>query len=397
MSDEVTSNLRPQLLGRMTQRAVVEALKAKGPMSRADIARLTGISPTTVSSAVVQVVRAGLIEETDAEITGPGRPGKILRLSSDAVQVVGVSIEPEFCEMMLGGIDGNPNPASRVRFPTPNTYARLLAEIERHARAWLDRPNTRLLGLGLSFPGLIDPTGDRTVFSPNLHQIDDQRPGHDLRERLGITTVMIQENDALCLAERRVHQTADLCVIDYTGGLGVGCLVGGRLLGRHIGLPGEMGHVTAVLNGERCGCGNHGCLETVATDATFARLVAAKVQKPLTIDEAFEVAAADPAAVRDELERVLEYLSVAVAAVTNMFAPPLIVMHGKLLDLAPDMVEGLAERAARRKLPPYRERCRLMKATSTKAEGAVAGILDHLFEELGPVLQPSVVTAHATA
>src|SRR5256885_511717 len=79
MTDEVTSHLRPQLLGRMTQRAVVEALRAKGPMSRADISRLTGISPTTVSSAVTQVLRAGLVEETDAAITGPGRPGKILR------------------------------------------------------------------------------------------------------------------------------------------------------------------------------------------------------------------------------------------------------------------------------------------------------------------------------
>ena len=66
----------------MTQRAVVEALKSQGPISRADIARLTGISPTTVSSAVTQVLNAGYIEETDAEITGPGRPGKILRHST---------------------------------------------------------------------------------------------------------------------------------------------------------------------------------------------------------------------------------------------------------------------------------------------------------------------------
>lgn len=395
MSDEVTSNLRPQLLGRMTQRAVVEALKTKGPMSRADIARLTGISPTTVSSAVTQVVRTGLIEETDAEISGPGRPGKILRLASDSVQVLGVSIEPEFCRLMLGGIDGNPNADSAVQFPTPHTYVRLLAEIERHARNWLDRPNTRLLGLGLSLPGVIDPTGERSVFSPNLHQIDDQRPGRDLQERLGITTILIQENDALCLGERRVHQMDDLCTIDYTGGLGVGCLVGGRLLGQHVGLPRELGHIAVVLDGQRCGCGNVGCLETVATDSAFARLVSAKVQKSLTVDEAIQVALADPAAVKAELDFVLDYLAVAVGAVTNLFSPPLIVLHGKLLDAAPPLLDQLTERAARRQLAPYRDRCRLAKSTTSKAEGAIAGILDHLFEELGPILQPSVVAAHA--
>lgn len=390
MSDEITSNLRPQLLGRMTQRAVVEALRSKGPMSRADIARLTGISPTTVSSAVTQVVRAGLIEETDAEITGPGRPGKILRLTADSAQVIGVSVEPEFCEMILGGVDGNPNPDSRVRFPTPNTYTRLLAEIERTARPWFARPNTRTLGLGLSLPGIIDPTGERSVFSPNFHQTDDQRPGHDLRERLGCTTVLIQESDALCLAEQRVHGVDDLAIIDYAGGLGVGGLVGGRLLGRHVGLPRELGHVMVVRDGERCGCGSTGCLETVATDTAFARLVSAKLKRSLTVEEALAVADQHPV----ELDTVLEYLAVAVAAVTNLFAPPLIVLHGRMLERA-DLMAQLTERAARRKLAPFRERCRLVRASTTKAEGSVAGILDHLFEELGPTLQPSVVTAHA--
>src|SRR5262245_12272347 len=165
MPEEVTSHLRPQLLGRMTQRAVVEALRAKGPMSRADISRLTGISPTTVSSAVTQVLKAGLVEETDVAITGPGRPGKILRLAAAAVQVIGGAVEPEWSEMVVGGLDGEAIPGRGVRFPTPNTYARLLAEIERHARVWIDAPDVRSLGLGLSLPGMIDPTGDRSVFS----------------------------------------------------------------------------------------------------------------------------------------------------------------------------------------------------------------------------------------
>src|SRR2546430_7903514 len=115
MSDEVTSHLRPQLLGRMTQRAVVEALRAKGPMSRADISRLTGISPTTVSSAVTQVLRAGLVEETDAAITGPGRPGKILRLAAAAAQVIGVPDEPEWCAIVAGGLDRHPRPGPNAR------------------------------------------------------------------------------------------------------------------------------------------------------------------------------------------------------------------------------------------------------------------------------------------
>jgi predicted NBD/HSP70 family sugar kinase len=386
MADEITSPLRPQLLGRMTQRAVVETLRAHGPLSRADISRLTGISPTTVSSAVVQVLKAGFAEETDAEITGPGRPGKLLRLAATTTQVVGLSVTPEWCEMTTGGLDGHLHAKRHARFPTPNTYAQLLAEVERVAHRWLAAADIRTLGLGISLPGMIDPTGDKSVFSPNLHQTDNEQPGRDLAERLGLPTVLIQENDALCLAERRVHRTDDLAVIDYTGGLGVGRLIGGRLLNRHVGLPTELGHVTTVPDGEPCGCGNRGCLETVATDAAFARRVAARINRRLTADEVFAAIAADKIDPEPDLGRVLDNLAVAVAAVTNLFAPPLIVLHGRLLDLAPDLIVRLAERAAGRKLAPFRDRCRLAKAATTKSQGAVAGIIDHLFEQMGPTL-----------
>ncbi len=390
MKNAITSNLRPQLLGRMTQRAVVEALKSQGPISRADIARITGISPTTVSSAVTQVLNAGYIEETDAEISGPGRPGKILRLARESVQVIGVSVEPEWCEMVVGGLDGSIYEEHSLRFLTPNTYARLLAEIEKHARPWIDTPDVKTLGLGLSLPGLIDPSGELTVFSPNLHQTDDQHPSHDLRDRLGFSTILIQENDALCLAERRAHLAEDLAIIDYSGGLGLGVITGGRLLGRHIGLPRELGHITVDPKGTVCGCGNRGCLETLATDATFARRVSLKIGRTVTIDEAIRLATDDPAAFHSEIEAVLDYLAIAVAMTANLFAPPLIIMHGRLLNIVPNLLDCLTSRAAVRKLRPFREKCRLLQSTSTKAQGALAGILDHLFEELGPLMPTNV-------
>ena len=83
---------------------------------------------------------------------------------------------------------------------------------------------------------------------------------------------------------------------------------------------------------------------------------------------------------------MIDWLAIAVAATANLFAPPLIIMHGRLLSVAPNLLECLASRAATRKLRPFREKCRLLQSTSTKAQGALAGILDHLFEELGPLV-----------
>ena len=384
-ADEVTSHVRPKLLGRMTQRAVVEALSAAGPLSRMDIARRTGISATTVSSAVGLLAEAGFVEDDERTVDGPGRPRQLLRLAGTS-QVVGVSVEPEWCELLAGGLDGHPAAGKSARFPTPNTYARLLAEVERHARGWADGYAGRTLGLGLTLPGVIDPTGQRAVFSPNLHQTDDQRPAADLSDRLGLPVTVVHEIDALCLAERRARGVEDLAVIDFSGGLGAGVLASGKPLGRRHGLPMELGHLTVAPGGPLCGCGNRGCLETVATDTAFARRVATRAGRPLTIDEAMLAARTDPAGTADDVTAVLDGLAVAVAAVVNLFAPPLVVLHGRLLDLAPDLLDRLHARAAAHTLQPFRAGLRLDRAGGTKASGAMAAVLERLFESLGPIL-----------
>src|SRR5205807_5237105 len=122
---------------------------------------------------------------------------------------------------------------------------------------------------GVSMPGLLHRREKRTVFSPNLHQTDGRRLGEDLRNALRIETAILQESHALCLAELTygaARGVSDFAMLDVSEGLGVGVVNGGRILEGHSGLGGELGHVTVDIHGEPCGCGNHGCLETVATD-----------------------------------------------------------------------------------------------------------------------------------
>jgi predicted NBD/HSP70 family sugar kinase len=386
MAEEMTSQLRPQLLGRMTQRAMVETLKAHGPMSRADISRLTGISPTTVSSAVVQLLKAGLVEETNALISGPGRPGKILRFAVEGVQVIGISVEPEWCEVVAGSIDGSLLPRKHLRFATPNTYARLMVELEQRVRKWIESPGMRTLGIGMSLPGLIDPSGDRAAFSPNFHQTDNEQPGRDLSARLGLPTVLVQESEALCLAEHRLHRQDHLAIVDFTGGLGFGRLVNGRLLNRNLGLPSELGHLTLVPDGVKCGCGNRGCIETIATDAAFTRIVNESQKTPLTVDEVCSAVQAGQIIADRAIDTVLNALAIAVAAIMNLYSPSIIALHGRFVRLQADLLERLTAKAREQALVPLRDRSRIVLSRSTKAEGAVVAILNHIFEELGPLL-----------
>ncbi len=101
-------------------------------------------------------------------------------------------------------------------------------------------------------------------------------------------TIVLQECHALCLAEQvygAAKGVSDFAMLDISEGLGLGVMHGDKLLQGHSGFAGELGHVTVELDGRPCGCGNHGCLETVATDAALVNLVSERTAQRWETDE----------------------------------------------------------------------------------------------------------------
>lgn len=392
MGFDLFSKLRPALIGKMTQRAVLEALRAGGPMSRASLTRTTGISPTTVSNAVVSLLRSKLIEEGEAD--GPpalGRPGKRLRLATSGAQVIGAVLDAHESQVVAAGVDGTLR--EPISFPTPPTYEAILDALETQVRN-LQRRGMRTLGIGLSVPGLVDRREGKAVLSPNLHQTDGRHPARDLHERLKVPAAIMHETDALCLAERNYGDARgidDYVVLDCVEGLGAGAVIKGQLLEGYLGFAGELGHVAVdPEHGPRCGCGNRGCLETLATDAALARRLSERTGKKLSIDDAMALIQEDREATRESVQETLDALSIGVAAVINIFNPAAVFVHARLLEVDGDMLERLVALTRRRALAPAAEPCKILRGRSTKLQGAVAGFIDHLFETLGPRLPAEV-------
>jgi N-acetylglucosamine repressor len=312
----------------------------------------------------------------------------LLRLGSEQVQVVGIVLDKDRCQIALAGLDGQLRHAAPIAVPTPTTYADLLNVLSEHARPLISNPATTL-GIGLSVPGQINRHTGQTVFSPNLHLTDGQTPAVDLTERLGIPCVLVQEAHALCLGERW-HGGAkgmdNFALMDVTTGLGLGVMSGGRLLTGHSGLAGELGHVTAVLDGEVCGCGNRGCLETLATDAALTRAVARRLGRPITIDEVVSGLQSGELSPEPELQRTCDYLAVAMAAVINVFNPSTLFVYGRLLDARPGLFDELRERVRQRSLRPSFADCQLERAQASKMQGALAAAVGQLTRSLAPTV-----------
>jgi predicted NBD/HSP70 family sugar kinase len=369
------------LLRHLHTRQILAALQRLGPLSRAEIARHTGISSPTVTRTVADLLDARLLEEGEAQQPALGRPARLLHLATKGVSVLGLVVGVEQCELVATGLDGALHLEACRAFVTPARYADLLRKIAQHVAEFQATTPTSVMGLGIAIPGLLSRRDKRTLLSPNLHQTDGHQLGVDVAAKTGLETTILHETHALCLAERTygvARGIADFAMIDIADGLGLGVVQGGQFVEGHSGLAGELGHITVELNGRQCGCGNHGCLETVATDAALAAIVSQRLKRDLSPAELIPLLASGEIEAQAELSRVIEYLAVGLAAVINLFNPEKLFIYGRLFDAGPDVFQQLVERTGKRALAPSLADCEIIRARGNKRLGAAASIIHRL-------------------
>jgi glucokinase len=195
--------------------------------------------------------------------------------------------------------------------------------------------------VGVALPGLIDAEG-RALLLPNLHGDWVGKPiAEPLREALRRPVRLINDGHAFALAEARVGAArgADdvICIVCGTG-IGGGLVIGGRL---HLGVEdraGEVGHHTVVEDGPLCGCGNRGCLETLAG----ARAIAAAAGQP-SFDDVVAAARGGDGLALGALRRAAAYIGIAIANLTIFLTPQRIVVGGGVAEAGELLFEPLRE------------------------------------------------------
>jgi N-acetylglucosamine repressor len=374
----------PGLLRRMNARRVLETILQAGPASRAELTRHTGISPPTMSLLVRQLTDAGYLEPDPERPTGTGRPGRRFRLATESAYVLGAVVDIGLCTVLATGLDGCCEPGLRLSFPTPPDYPGLLGCLASGLNQLRTLRSGVCKGVGITVPGLVDSQEFRVQFSPNLHLLDGQSPGHDLQQQLQLPVAGLQEEHALSLAAQMFGQARgcqDFLLIDLSAGFGMGAFCNGAYLHGCSGYGGEIGHITVKPDGELCGCGNRGCLETVATDRALAQAYSEHWGAATSIHQVIERIQSRDEDAGPILEQTLDYLALGVAAAINIFNPELVLLHGQMFDVEDDVLERLTERVHHRALAPSMRSCRIARTGADKPQAAIAGIIEDLFQQ----------------
>lgn len=379
------SQIRRSIERSLNERRILKVLQSGAPVSRRQIAESTGISYPTVSKIIAELVQAELVEAQDEDYAGIGRPKKIYVLAGESRSVIGLAIRSSECKLTLGGLDGNSREETLVRFRTPKRYNAFLEVLVEQVAALKAEHDATILGIGVTVPSMINQETGRILKCSNLQYLEGQALQADIAQRTGLETKVVQVMHGLYWAERTfgaVREHEDFIIMNISGGLGVAICSGGRLLEGVHGMAGEFGHMTVDRDGRPCGCGNRGCLETLACDTAVANRVSEVIGREMLIEEIVSNAENQPPEVVEILHEAVDYLAIAIAGLINLMNPQTIVIYGDFLQAAPGLRERLQRQTADRALSPMHDDCEIVYETGLHQEretkGAIAAIVHEL-------------------
>ncbi len=338
-----------KLIKKLNRMNVLNILKRHGPVSRQELAAITGLTGPAITGIVKELLAIGFVNEAGLGISQGGRKPIQLEINPEAGYVFGVEVTRHEVSMGMANLTADPVLLQRraVDMSAPaagiDNFARAIGAAARMA----DRKG-RLLALGIAFPGLIDVDAGVVKRSVNLGPAWSGYPIRTvLEERLGVKVFIENNSNAAALAERWFGECADcrdLVYINWGEGISAGVLTDERILQGYRGYAGEIGHIVIQEGGPLCNCGNRGCLEAICGIPALERKVAGELPFIRADDPIRERAVAGRAAIEDIIDcagvegsycadlmrQVARYVGYAVADVVNILNPQAVFLGGRM-------------------------------------------------------------------
>ena len=345
--------------------AVLRLIWTERRISRADIALRAGLSRSTVSEIVNEILPMGLVAEVGE---GPSRGGRrpiVLEFQDEVCVILGVEMGASHVAVALTDLRGKvlawETREHPVRSDPPGTRKTIakLCEICLETPAAARRP---LVGIGVAVPSPVDPSHPDRLSTVVLPAWEERLGLDKLGEHYGVPLLVDNDANLGALAEHWWGQCGDadnLAFIKVATGIGSGHVIGGEIYRGATGVAGEIGHMSIDPHGEPCICGLRGCLVTLvgghALQARAAELAAAFPQSVLTEKE-FTVhdienaaLAGDPLALQ-VIHEAAEHLGTAVAGLLNLMNPAVVVLGGGFARLGELVLDPLRKRVRSRTL-----------------------------------------------
>ncbi len=331
---------------RINRDIVLEIIREEQPISRADLARRSGLQRSTVSQIVEQLIGEKWVREGPQATSARGRRPTMLGLNEDLL-VIAVDLHPGQATVATVDLNGRLLASSKaVLTRDPVASTQVIVEAMRRLRAApdgkTDAPEGKTIeGIGMSLPGRIDPATERLIFAPNLHWPEFDLKGV-IEKAMQLPVRMENAATACLLAELtfgNLDGNPDVVMVTVSEGVGTGVFANGRLIGGHQGMAGEFGHVTLDASGPKCACGRTGCWEVFASCRAALRYyqeleleahAASPEARATSFAELLHLAESGNVKAAQAVERQAKYIGEGLRMIIAALAPGTILIAGDI-------------------------------------------------------------------
>jgi predicted NBD/HSP70 family sugar kinase len=314
----------------INRRIVLNLIRTRQPISRADLARVSGLQRSTISLIVEALVEENWVIEGPTGRLPRGRRPTFLRLNDDRV-IIGVDIRPIQTTVALADVNGKFTSQEVIATP-PDAKAGVDALIQRIQALIKSCRGKKIEGIGISLPGR--PSAGHLVFAPNLKWGDFDIRG-PISKATGLEVELENAANACVLAAvwfDRMESCRNLVVVTVSEGIGAGVLINGQLARGTNGMAGEFGHVPLEPDGPKCGCGSRGCWEVFGSNRAALRYYheSSAQAQGLSFPDLLSLAEQGNARAAKALEKMAHYLGRGMRMIVAGLAPERIIIIGDL-------------------------------------------------------------------
>jgi predicted NBD/HSP70 family sugar kinase len=367
---------------------VIDTLRTRGGLTRSALARETGLSRTTISTLLAELIEKGLVSE-DGSGGSPrtaGRPATVVRLDHTAGAAVSIDVGARHVAVAVGDLGHRVLAEHWMSLPLGHgadegmTRAAKLAA-DMLAKADIDR--SLVIGVAMGLPAPISQPGGRVASSNILPGWAGVQIAEEMSARLDMPVVTENDANLGALAESAWGAGTGfdhLAYIKTATGIGAGLVHDGHLFRGTTGTAGEIGHTTVAEDGPICRCGNRGCLELYAGGAALLAALRHSHPDVETLEQVVELARENHPACARVLADAGTHIGVAIANLINLFNPRRIIVGGELAGAGDTLLEPMRIAAQRSAVQSAVEAVEIVPGVLGQRAEVLGGLALVLFE-----------------
>ncbi|WP_240511814.1 ROK family transcriptional regulator [Paludifilum halophilum] len=359
-----------QLMKSLNKSLILNVIRTDGPISRAEIAKKTRLTPPTVTNLVNDLLESRLVQESDLGVSTGGRKPIMLKINSEAFQVIGIDVGVSHIKVIVATLDAAIIDSLYIKVIQPLDKESLIKLLNESIRRIMEKAalrKERVIGIGVGMHGLVNPDRGVGIFAPNfnLHDIPIRE---SLESEWDLPVEVENDVRAMALGESwfgHGQGLEDFICLNVGMGVGAGIILNQELFRGTSYTAGELGHTTIDVEGPTCACGNDGCLQAL----TAGPAIAARAQRGLrmgrksrisefvqgdwsqmTGETVYQAACQGDEFAREILADTGRYLGIGIANFINTLNPQKVIIGGGVSKSGDFIMETLKETVETRAL-----------------------------------------------